>query len=155
MASFWRSWPSLWFWINWYSTWSLAIFIQLLLVVLESFFHKLIHRGLHHICVHYAAHVEQWLIWESICPLVIFIKFINIILCCWINESVFYLNCLSFEIMLQAEYILDLQKQLTLLGNEPNKHSNGGLSEEEPIISMTPLEKVVLFGCRNNYILEY
>lgn len=42
----------------------------------------------------------------------------------------------------QAEYILDLQKQLTLLGNEPSKEMNGGLTEEEPIASMTPGDKV-------------
>ncbi|KAL3628860.1 Vacuolar protein sorting-associated protein 18 like protein [Castilleja foliolosa] len=42
----------------------------------------------------------------------------------------------------QAEYILDLQKQLTLLGNEPSKEMNGGLTEEEPITSMTPGEKI-------------
>ncbi|CAI9101074.1 OLC1v1038315C3 [Oldenlandia corymbosa var. corymbosa] len=45
-----------------------------------------------------------------------------------------------------AEFILDLQKQLTLLCNEPTnkQHSNGGgLSEDEPIMSMmTPVEKV-------------
>lgn len=42
----------------------------------------------------------------------------------------------------QAEYILDLQKQLTLLSGEPRKDMNGGLSEEETITSMTPVEKV-------------
>ncbi|KAK6148356.1 hypothetical protein DH2020_019268 [Rehmannia glutinosa] len=42
----------------------------------------------------------------------------------------------------QAEYILDLQKQLTLLGNEPRKEMNGGLTEEEPITSMTPGDKI-------------
>ncbi|KAL6493527.1 Vacuolar protein sorting-associated protein 18 like protein [Orobanche gracilis] len=42
----------------------------------------------------------------------------------------------------QAEYILDLQKQLTLLGNEPRKETNGSLTEEEPITSMTPAEKI-------------
>ncbi|XP_071902162.1 vacuolar sorting protein 18 isoform X4 [Coffea arabica] len=41
-----------------------------------------------------------------------------------------------------AEYILDLQKRLTLLSNEPRKDSSGGLSEEEPLTSMTPLEKI-------------
>ncbi|KAL6524490.1 Vacuolar protein sorting-associated protein 18 like protein [Orobanche hederae] len=44
--------------------------------------------------------------------------------------------------LVKAEYILDLQKQLTLLGNEPRKESNGGLTEEEPITSMTPGEKI-------------
>lgn len=42
----------------------------------------------------------------------------------------------------QAEYILDLQKQLTLLSSEPRNEMNGGLSEEELITSMTPLEKI-------------
>lgn len=42
----------------------------------------------------------------------------------------------------QAEYILDLQKQLTLLSSEPRNDMNGGISEEESITSMTPLEKV-------------
>ncbi|PIN14046.1 hypothetical protein CDL12_13329 [Handroanthus impetiginosus] len=42
----------------------------------------------------------------------------------------------------QAEYILDLQKQLTLLGNEPRKEMNGSLTEEEPIASMTPGDKI-------------
>ncbi|KAL8465488.1 hypothetical protein ACS0TY_034842 [Phlomoides rotata] len=42
----------------------------------------------------------------------------------------------------QAEYILDLQKQLTLLGNEPRNEMNGGLTEEEPIVSMTPGDKI-------------
>ncbi|KAK4489030.1 hypothetical protein RD792_004822 [Penstemon davidsonii] len=42
----------------------------------------------------------------------------------------------------QAEYILDLQKQLTLLGNEPRKEMNGGVTEAEPITSMTPADKI-------------
>lgn len=41
----------------------------------------------------------------------------------------------------QAEYILDLQKQLTLLGAEPKNVSNGGLSEE-PLASVTPMHKI-------------
>ncbi|KAK6919503.1 Pep3/Vps18/deep orange [Dillenia turbinata] len=41
----------------------------------------------------------------------------------------------------QAEYILDLQKQLTLLGSEFRKESNGGLTEET-IPSMNPVEKL-------------
>lgn len=42
----------------------------------------------------------------------------------------------------QAEYILDLQKQLTLLGGEPRVDSNGGLAGEESVTSMTPLDKI-------------
>ncbi|XP_028056883.1 vacuolar sorting protein 18-like isoform X1 [Camellia sinensis] len=42
----------------------------------------------------------------------------------------------------QAEYILDLQKQLTLLGSESKKDSNGTLTEEESITSMTPTDKI-------------
>ncbi|KAI8002200.1 Vacuolar sorting protein 18 [Camellia lanceoleosa] len=42
----------------------------------------------------------------------------------------------------QAEYILDLQKQLTLLGGESKKDSNGTLIEEESITSMTPMDKI-------------
>lgn len=41
----------------------------------------------------------------------------------------------------QAEYILDLQKQLTLLGGEARKDSNGTLTEES-ITSMTPVDKL-------------
>ncbi|KAI7981445.1 Vacuolar sorting protein 18 [Camellia lanceoleosa] len=41
----------------------------------------------------------------------------------------------------QAEYILDLQRQLTLLGGE-SKESNGTLTEEESITSMTPTDKI-------------
>ncbi|GMP79931.1 hypothetical protein CsSME_00035240 [Camellia sinensis var. sinensis] len=44
--------------------------------------------------------------------------------------------------MLQAEYILDLQKQLTLVGGESKKDSNGTLTEEESITSMTPTDKI-------------
>lgn len=47
------------------------------------------------------------------------------------------------KMVLQAEYILDLQKQLTLLGAEPKNVSNGGLSEE-PLVSVTPMHKVSL-----------
>ncbi|KAL7098474.1 hypothetical protein ACP275_09G019600 [Erythranthe tilingii] len=39
----------------------------------------------------------------------------------------------------QAEYILDLHKQLTLLGNEPRKES---LADEESITSMAPGDKI-------------
>lgn len=42
----------------------------------------------------------------------------------------------------QAEYILDLQKKLTLLGNESRKEMNGSLSEEEPITSMAAGDKI-------------
>ncbi|KAJ4729899.1 vacuolar protein sorting-associated protein 18-like [Melia azedarach] len=41
----------------------------------------------------------------------------------------------------QAEYILDLQKQLTLLGSEARKGSNG-VTTEESITSMTPTDKL-------------
>lgn len=59
----------------------------------------------------------------------------------------FHSNCLIAHVTkcsgeAQAEYILDLQKQLTLLGNEPRKEMNGGLTEEEPIASMTPCDKI-------------
>lgn len=43
--------------------------------------------------------------------------------------------------MLQAEYILDLQKQLTLLGSEARKDANG-ITTEDSITSMTPTDKV-------------
>ncbi|XP_051136765.1 vacuolar sorting protein 18 [Andrographis paniculata] len=42
----------------------------------------------------------------------------------------------------QAEYILDLQKQLTLLGNESRREINGSLLEEEPIAGPSPLDKI-------------
>lgn len=41
----------------------------------------------------------------------------------------------------QAEYILDLQKQLTLLGGEARRDSNGTLTEES-ITSITPADKL-------------
>lgn len=41
----------------------------------------------------------------------------------------------------QAEYILDLQKQLTLLGSETRRDQNGGINEES-ITSVTPAEKL-------------
>jgi len=44
--------------------------------------------------------------------------------------------------MLQAEYILDLQKQLTLMGSETKRESNGTLSAEESIPSMSTVDKV-------------
>ncbi|KAF3633335.1 hypothetical protein FXO38_24716 [Capsicum annuum] len=45
------------------------------------------------------------------------------------------------KFLLKVEYILDLQKQLTLLGAEPKNVSNGGLSEE-PLASVTPMHKI-------------
>lgn len=58
----------------------------------------------------------------------------------------FHANCLIAHVTRcssesQAEYVLDLQKQLTLLGNEPRKEMNGGLTEE-PIASMTVGDKI-------------
>ncbi|GMQ01944.1 hypothetical protein CsSME_00048395 [Camellia sinensis var. sinensis] len=41
-----------------------------------------------------------------------------------------------------AESILDLQKQLTLLGGQSKKESNGTLTEKESITSMTPTDKI-------------
>ncbi|TKY48826.1 Vacuolar protein sorting-associated protein 18-like [Spatholobus suberectus] len=41
-----------------------------------------------------------------------------------------------------AEYILDLQKQLTLMGSETRRESNGTLSQEETIPSMTTVDKL-------------
>lgn len=43
----------------------------------------------------------------------------------------------------QAELILELQKQLTLLGNEPKENINGGLTRNETVTSMiTPMDKI-------------
>ncbi|KAI3997302.1 hypothetical protein MKX01_009146 [Papaver californicum] len=42
----------------------------------------------------------------------------------------------------QAEYILDLQKQLSLLSVESTKDSNGMVTEEESLTSMTPEDKL-------------
>lgn len=53
---------------------------------------------------------------------------------------------------LQAEYILDLQKQLTLIGGEARKDSNGSLTEES-ITSVTPVDKVCTFMWFLIYIL--
>ncbi|GAB2262904.1 hypothetical protein Droror1_Dr00003901 [Drosera rotundifolia] len=44
----------------------------------------------------------------------------------------------------QAERVLDLQKQLTLLGSETRKGSNGSLTEEEPITNFTSVDKLRL-----------
>ncbi|OMO96413.1 hypothetical protein CCACVL1_04963 [Corchorus capsularis] len=41
----------------------------------------------------------------------------------------------------QAEYILDLQKQLTLLGSEARRESNGGIKDES-ITNMNPADKL-------------
>ncbi|CAL5358477.1 unnamed protein product [Camellia sinensis] len=41
-----------------------------------------------------------------------------------------------------SESILDLQKQLTLLGGQSKKESNGTLTEKESITSMTPTDKI-------------
>jgi hypothetical protein len=43
---------------------------------------------------------------------------------------------------LQAEYILDLQKQLTLISSEARRESNGNLTLEGSIPSMTSVDKV-------------
>ncbi|GAB4825027.1 Vacuolar protein sorting-associated protein 18 like protein [Ancistrocladus abbreviatus] len=42
----------------------------------------------------------------------------------------------------QAEYILDLQKQIMLLGGENRKNSSGSLHEEEPVANLTTVEKL-------------
>ncbi|CAL5358494.1 unnamed protein product [Camellia sinensis] len=42
----------------------------------------------------------------------------------------------------RSKYILDLQKQLTLLGGKSKKESNGTLTEEESITSMTSTNKI-------------
>lgn len=44
--------------------------------------------------------------------------------------------------MWQAEYILDLQKQLTLISSESRRDSNGNLALEGTIPSMTSVDKV-------------
>ena len=48
---------------------------------------------------------------------------------------------MKFLWTMQAEYILDLQKQITLLGSETRKDSNGSLTEES-ITTMAPADKV-------------
>lgn len=67
-------------------------------------------------------------------------------LCYWYDNpwlSFISLNvCISLN--LQAEHILDLQKQLTLLDGNPRRESNGGLTEES-ITSMTPADKVCFY----------
>lgn len=60
------------------------------------------------------------------------------------DEICFAYFCLC--LIFQAELILELQKQLTLLGNEPKGNIDGGLTRNEPITSMiTPLDKVCSF----------
>jgi len=49
-----------------------------------------------------------------------------------------------FSEMLQAEYILDLQKQLTLISSETRRESNGNLASEGSIPSTTSVDKVCL-----------
>lgn len=56
----------------------------------------------------------------------------------------------KFQIYLQAEYILDLQKQLTLMSVEPKEDVNGGLSGENSVTSATPIDKVFLTCGFNN-----
>ncbi|KAK7324743.1 hypothetical protein VNO77_28552 [Canavalia gladiata] len=56
-----------------------------------------------------------------------------------------FIACMTFQIesirnMLQAEYILDLQKQLTLMSSEEKRESNGTLSSEDSIPSMTTVK---------------
>ncbi|KAF3437477.1 hypothetical protein FNV43_RR20230 [Rhamnella rubrinervis] len=58
----------------------------------------------------------------------------------------FHAQCLIAHVTrctneVQAEYILDLQKQLTLFGGEARKDSNGSLTEES-ITSMSPADKL-------------
>ncbi|XP_059629451.1 vacuolar sorting protein 18 [Cornus florida] len=62
-------------------------------------------------------------------------------------EHAFHAPCLIAHVtrctsQSQAEYILDLQKQLTLLGGEPKKEVNGSLTEEEAITSLTTVDKI-------------
>ncbi|KAF8369981.1 hypothetical protein HHK36_031994 [Tetracentron sinense] len=42
----------------------------------------------------------------------------------------------------QAEYVLDLQKQLSLLGGETRRDSNGSITKEESITTMIPSDKI-------------
>ncbi|KAH8490491.1 hypothetical protein H0E87_022867 [Populus deltoides] len=58
----------------------------------------------------------------------------------------FHVHCLIAHVTCsvnetQAEYILDLQKQLTLLGDGARKDMNGGITEDS-ITSMTPADKL-------------
>ncbi|KAJ6885007.1 vacuolar sorting protein 18 [Populus alba x Populus x berolinensis] len=58
----------------------------------------------------------------------------------------FHVHCLIAHVTCsvnetQAEYILDLQKQLTLLGDGARKDINGGITEDS-ITSMTPADKL-------------
>lgn len=59
----------------------------------------------------------------------------------------FHANCLIAHVTRctnasQAEYILDLQKQLSLLGSETRKDSTGSLVDEGSINSLTPVDKI-------------
>jgi hypothetical protein len=56
--------------------------------------------------------------------------------------KLFLLSPKPFWEMLQAEYILDLQKQLTLISSEARRESNGNLTLEGSIPSMTSVDKV-------------
>lgn len=47
--------------------------------------------------------------------------------------------------MLQAEYILDLHKQLSLLGEGSRKDLNGAIAEESVATSITPTDKVSFY----------
>lgn len=52
-----------------------------------------------------------------------------------------------FQIHLQAEHILDLQKQLTLMSVEPKVGVNGGSGGDDSITSVAPVDKVCLTCC--------
>ena len=56
--------------------------------------------------------------------------------------NILLVNFIYIHTILQAEYILDLQKQLTLLGSEARKDSNGVLTDHEPIPSVNQVDKV-------------
>lgn len=53
-----------------------------------------------------------------------------------------HLLCNNFQINMQAEYILYLQKQLTLMSIEPREGVNGGLNGDDSITSVAPVDKV-------------
>ncbi|KAJ9549372.1 hypothetical protein OSB04_021915 [Centaurea solstitialis] len=50
--------------------------------------------------------------------------------------------CSHWIFLLQAEYILDLQKQLTLMSIEPKEGINGGTNGDDSITSMAPIDKI-------------
>ncbi|CAL5330481.1 unnamed protein product [Camellia sinensis] len=58
----------------------------------------------------------------------------------------FHAQCLIAYVT-RAEYILDLQKQLTLLGGESKKESNGTLTEEESTIIRSQLDDAIDCEC--------